>query len=140
MDYLAVSNKKLKIKSQLKEATENDNELYVLKEIINSGWPEKKEDVPKSVRTYHTFRAELTTQNCIVFKGERIVNLQSTHNDMLSEYTMDMLVFKAVCRNERNFVWPTMSYDMENYVRMSNRKNRFCRTTREIVTVDRYSN
>jgi hypothetical protein len=35
--------------AQLKEATKNDNELCALKQIIKTGWPESKEDVPKPI-------------------------------------------------------------------------------------------
>jgi hypothetical protein len=81
IQYLAVSTEKI---AQLKEATKNDNELCALKQIIKTGWPESKEDVPKPIHLYYTFREELTFQDGIIFKGERIVVPQSVRNDMLS--------------------------------------------------------
>lgn len=81
IQYLAVSTEKI---AQIKEATKNDNELCTLKQIIKTGWPESKEDVPKPIHLYYTFREELTFQDGIIFKGERIVVPQSVRNDMLS--------------------------------------------------------
>jgi hypothetical protein len=51
IQYLAVSTEK---NAQLKEATKNDNELCAFKQIIKTGWPESKEDVPKPIHRLGT--------------------------------------------------------------------------------------
>ena len=66
IQYLAVSTEKI---AQLKEATKNDNELCALKQIIKTGWSESREDVPRPIHLYYTFREELTFQDRIIFKG-----------------------------------------------------------------------
>ena len=115
VDYLAVSSERL---SQLKQATESDNELCVLKGIIKTGWPETKEELPKSIRIYHTFRDELTTQDGIVFKGERIVVPHSIRNNMLSRIHNGHVGIQGCMRRAKETLyWPKMSSDIENYVR-----------------------
>ena len=70
IQYLAVSTERI---AQLKEATKNDNALCALKQIIKTGWPESKYDVPKPIRLNHTFREELTFQYGIIFKGQYLI-------------------------------------------------------------------
>ena len=51
----------------------SDPELTALREIIYSGWPEKRKQVPVSLRKYWAYRDELTIENGLVLKGERVI-------------------------------------------------------------------
>ena len=59
--------------TRMQRATEEEEDLRDLKTVIRHGWPLRKEDVPVKVRDYFPFRDELTMQNGLIFKGERLV-------------------------------------------------------------------
>ena len=58
---------------QIKQQTEADGHLQELARIIKEGWPSKQADVPSPLRVYYPFRDELTVQNGIILKGERLI-------------------------------------------------------------------
>lgn len=68
--YLPVSSERLKA---IQRATELDRELQTLKNMILQGWPEVKEHVPLEVAMYFHNRDELSVQNGVIFRGERVV-------------------------------------------------------------------
>ena len=58
---------------EIRTATDEDNELRSLKEIIYVGWPQSRSDVHRVLLQYWNFRDELSIDNGIVTKGTRIV-------------------------------------------------------------------
>ena len=58
---------------QNKQQTEADGHLQELARIIKERWPSKQADVPSPLRVYYPFRDELTVQNGIILKGERLI-------------------------------------------------------------------
>ena len=59
--------------NQLRIATQEDDELAMLKHIIMQGWPSTIKGVPNVLQPYWTFREELTVNDGLVLKGTRIV-------------------------------------------------------------------
>ena len=59
--------------TQIKEATEGDEDMHTLKTIIRQGWPETKDKIPESLVLYFSFCDELTIQDGFIFKGEQLV-------------------------------------------------------------------
>ena len=55
-----------------RKKTELDEGLQQLKHIIKIGWPETKE-VPSEIGRYFDFREELSIQDDILFKGNRVI-------------------------------------------------------------------
>ena len=68
--------------TRTQRATEEDAALRDLKTVIRHGWPLRKEDVPVKVRDYFPFRDELTVQNGLIFKGERLAVPTSSREEM----------------------------------------------------------
>jgi len=69
---------------EIKSATEVDAELQALVPIITQGWPERRAEVPSQLQVYFPFREELSVQEGVVFKGERIVvpsSLKTRHDE-----------------------------------------------------------
>ena len=56
-----------------KKKTEFDEGLQQLKHIIKNGWPETKEEVSSEIRGYLNFKEELSIQDGILFKGNRVI-------------------------------------------------------------------
>jgi hypothetical protein len=64
------------------------------------------------------FREELTFQDGIIFKGERIVVPQSVRNDMLSRiHNGHVGIQDCLRRAKESLYWPRMYRDIENFVR-----------------------
>ena len=59
--------------NQMRIATQEDDELALLKHIITHGWPSTIREVPIEMQPYWTFREELTVEDGIVLKGAQIV-------------------------------------------------------------------
>ena len=55
---------------QIKRDTERDDVLQRLKEVIQRGWPDQKQDLPTTLHPYYSYRDELSVYDGLVFKGE----------------------------------------------------------------------
>lgn len=77
LTYLPVSNDTLNL---IKVATEADYSMGRLKTIIREGWPETKDSVRTELHPFFLFRDELSFQDGLVFKGERLVIPASIQN------------------------------------------------------------
>ena len=88
MNYLPISEARL---LQVQRETEQDESLQVLKAVIQHGWPENKSTLPLLASPYFDMRDELSVQDGLIFKGERVVVpkparsglLKSIHNSHL---------------------------------------------------------
>ena len=68
--FLPVSNARLR---EIQQATENDDGLRILKDVILRGWPIERSQVPAQITPYFSMRDELSLQDGVIFRGERIV-------------------------------------------------------------------
>ena len=58
----------------IRDSTEQDSTLQVVKSVIQQGWPHKC-DVPHPAMPYYHFRDELAVTDGLLFRGERLVFL-----------------------------------------------------------------
>ena len=68
---------------QLREATQADDMLAILKYTINQGWPSSIKDVPSKIQPFWTFQEELTIEDGLILKGTRIVIPSKKQDDIL---------------------------------------------------------
>lgn len=114
IQYLPVSEPTL---TAIQQATESDATLRELKTTIRRGWPATKAEVSANISGYFTFRDELSLQNGLVFKGERLVIPMSVKADMLAKIHRSHIGIQGCLRRAREVVyWPGMSKDVEDYV------------------------
>ena len=57
---------------EIKKSTCNDDVLQELKEVIQTGWPEDKQDLPAVLAPYFSFIDEMSVYDGLVFKEERL--------------------------------------------------------------------
>ena len=69
--------------NQLRLATQEDDELVLLKHTIIQGWPSTIKEVPNILQTYQTFCEELTVEHDLLLKGTRIVISNKKHEVVL---------------------------------------------------------
>ena len=58
---------------QIRIATQEDDELVLLKHTITQGWQSNIKEVTSIIQSYWTFREELTIEDGIILKDTRIV-------------------------------------------------------------------
>lgn len=114
IQYLPVSEPTL---IAIQQATESDPTLRELKRTIRQGWPATKAGVSANISGYFTFRDELSLQNGLVFKGERLVIPMSVKADMLAKIHRSHIGIQGCLRRAREVAyWPGMNKDVEDYV------------------------
>ena len=57
----------------MRVSTQADDELALLKHTIMQGWPSSIKHVPPVLQPYWTFKEELTVEDGLILKGNRIV-------------------------------------------------------------------
>ena len=101
----------------IQQAKESDPTLWELKTTIRQGWPLTNEDISTNVKDYFPFREELSLQNRLVFKGERLVIPASVRGDMLTKIHASHIGIQGCLRRAREVLyWPGMNKDIENHV------------------------
>ena len=68
---------------EIRTSTRDDEVLQQLKEVIQTGWPEKKQELPAVLAPYLSFRDELSVYDGLVFKGERLQMRPKTKKERL---------------------------------------------------------
>ena len=111
---LAISEESL---TMIKQATEVDNDLEKLKTVIRQGWPETKDHVPPGVAEYFNFRDELSIQNGLIFKGERLVIPHGVRSHMKARIHASHIGVQGCLRRARDSVyWPGMTKELTEYI------------------------
>ena len=54
---------------EIRQATQIDDELALLKHTIMTGWPTNIREIPQILHPYWTFREELTIKDSLILKG-----------------------------------------------------------------------
>ena len=67
----------------MRTATQEDDELALLKHTTTHGWPSTIREVPSEIQPYQTFREELTVEDGIIMKGTWIVEPHKKHQATL---------------------------------------------------------
>lgn len=70
LQYLPVKDETL---CQIQNLSQEDAILKTLACVIKQGWPESKLYLPLEVQDHFPFKEELTLQNGVIFKGDRVV-------------------------------------------------------------------
>ena len=101
--------------SQLRADTEC--ELKVLKQIIMSGWPEDKSQIPVEALPYWKHRAELTIVDGFILKGNQIVIPPSSRKHLLYLiHSTHLGIVKCKQRAREVVYWPNMSKEIEELI------------------------
>lgn len=102
VQYLPVSESTQNV---IRTATESDPVMKALKTTIREGWPEKKDLLPPGVKDYFPFREELTLQNGLVFKGERLVVPESAREEMKARIHGSHIGIQGCLRRAREVLY-----------------------------------
>ena len=114
MNYLPISEARL---LQIQRETEQDESLQVLKAVIQHGWSENKSTLPLLASPYFDMRDELSVQDGLIFKGERVVVPKAARSGLLKRIHNSHLGVNGCLNRARECLyWPGMTGDIKNYV------------------------
>ena len=114
LQYLPVKDETL---CQIQNLTQEDAILKTLAGVIKQGWPESKLHLPPEVQDYFPFKEELTLQNGVIFKGDRVVIPFQMRAELKRKLDSSHLGVQACQRRAREaFYWPGMYKEIEEYV------------------------
>ncbi|KAJ8356687.1 hypothetical protein SKAU_G00194810 [Synaphobranchus kaupii] len=108
IDYLPITDKRL---HAIRSATKEDTKLQRLTEMILTGWPKNKYDIPTDIRHYHSFQDELSFQDGIVFRGERAVIPDDLRADITERVHSSHLGVEGCIRRAKECVYWQGMYD-----------------------------
>ena len=114
VQYLPITEQRLQ---QIKEYTSSDEHLQQLRAVIMDGWPTEKKDLPHQVAPYFPYRDELSVQDGLVFRGERVVIPTDLRQTLKERVHSSHLGIEGCLRRARECLfWPNMNADLKEYI------------------------
>ena len=102
---------------KIKAETQADEELQTLTKIIHGGWPANRVNVPESIRQYFNVRDELTVDDGLVYRSDRLVVPTALRREMLEKAHQGHVGMEGCLRRIRDALyWPNMSSQMRSLV------------------------
>jgi hypothetical protein len=111
---LAITEQRLK---EIQQHTESDTQLQKLKHVIQFGWPEMKYGVSHDTSIYFDVRDELTVQNGLIFKSERVVIPKALRLDMTRKIPSSHIGVGCLRRARENRYWPGITLKLKTLFR-----------------------
>ena len=103
--------------NQLRLATQEDDELVLLKQTITQGWSSTIKEVPNVIQPYRTFHEEVTVEYGLVLKGTRTVILSKKHEAVLKLIHEGHLgLSKCKLHTKDTVYWPDLNDQLEKLV------------------------
>jgi hypothetical protein len=103
--------------TDIQEKTDQDPVLMVLKETIISGWPKDVKELPEEIRSFWSFRDELSVENGLIMKGQQIVIPKSAQTNILTQLHTAHLGQEKTKLLAREFVyWININKDIDRQI------------------------
>ena len=103
--------------AKFQDETRKDQELQQVKSYIHKGWPENAKFLTPNITPYFHIRDELTTQDGLVFRGDRILILRSLRKQMLLELHSAHQGIESTTRRARDTVyWPHLNQELKDHI------------------------
>ena len=102
---------------QIRQATQDDDTMALLKHTITFGWPSTVQELPKELQAYWTFREEMTVENGLILKATKIVIPLTMRESVLQQLHDGHLGFTK-CYNctKQTVYWPNLRKELEDLV------------------------
>ena len=112
--FLPIREERLK---QLREATESDNVLQSLQQTVLNGWPDRKDAVPLCLTPFYHVRDEISLQNGLLFRGERVIVPRAMQRVMMDLVHSSHLGVELCLRRARECLyWVGMTSQLREYM------------------------
>ena len=104
-------------KNAIRVETSKDEDLQALVQVVQKGWPEMKAALPAPVKPYFQLRDELSVQDGVLFRGNRVIIPRSTRADTLKKIHQSHIGINGCLRRACECLyWPSMSAEVKNYI------------------------
>lgn len=114
VQFLLIREERLK---KLKEETKFDKTLQKLTMTAVNGWPEDKHEVPAEILPFYSFRDEITIQDGLLFKGERVIVPTSLRPEMKQAVHSTHLGMEGCLKRAReSLYWPGMNAEIRQFI------------------------
>uniref|UniRef100_A0A2A4J5K1 RNA-directed DNA polymerase n=1 Tax=Heliothis virescens TaxID=7102 RepID=A0A2A4J5K1_HELVI len=105
-------------KQELISETLKDEELVQLCDSVKYGWPDKINKVPDSIKYYFRFREEITVDNNLLFKNDRLIIPKSIRLSIIKQLHEGHLGCTKMKQTARKcYYWPNMDLHIEEFVK-----------------------
>ena len=102
---------------EIRQATQADDELVLLKHTVMTGWPNNIKELPQVLHPYQTFRKELTIENGIILKGTQIVIPSKKREAILKQiHDSHLGLTKCKMHAKQAVYWPGLNDQLEQLV------------------------
>ena len=102
---------------EIRQATQTDDELALLKHTIMTSWPANIREIPQVLHPYWTFHEELTIKDGLVLKGTRIIIPTKKREAILRQIHDSHLGFTKckLCAKQAVY-WPGLNDQLEQLI------------------------
>ena len=102
---------------EIRQATQTDDELALLKHTIMTGWPTNIREVPQILHPYWTFHEELTIEDGLILKGTRIIIPTKMHKAILKQiHDSHLGLTKCKLRAKQAVYWLGLNEHLEQLI------------------------
>ena len=113
-EYIPLTERRL---LELRSAMKEDRSMQQLQQVIVEGWPKDKIHLDPEVRPYFSMQNEMTVQDGLIFRGNRVVVLMTQRAVLKEMLHSTHLGIEGCCRRARECLyWPNMNSDIRDYV------------------------
>ena len=103
--------------NQFHTETTQDEELALLKHIVQTGWPHDIHDLPKEIQPYWTFHEEMTIEDGLLLKGTHIIIPQALCKEMIQHlHTGHLGLEKCQNRTKQFMYWPGLYDELKDLI------------------------
>ena len=115
VDFVRFSDERIQ---ELRNKTKDDHVFRTLSETIVTGWPETIKELPTRIRSYWSFRDELSVEDGILLKGTRVIIPESMQSFILDRLHYGHLgIEKTRLRAKDSVYWININRDIETTVK-----------------------
>ena len=113
----------------IKQESERDPQMLMLKELIIQGWPKDIKQCPLPLCSYWNYRDELSIVDGIVVKGSHIIIPPKYQPELLSLLHDDSLlgIDKCIQHAKGSIYWPSITEDMKSIINKCEKCLAHCR-------------
>jgi len=103
--------------ARIHQETKDDPALSKLTSVITQGWPQTIKELPTILRPFWAYRDELSVEDGIILKGERVVIPSSMKAEILNQlHIAHQGIEKTKLRARDSVYWNQMNNDIEKMI------------------------
>ena len=114
--FLPISDQRLQ---EIRRETGKVKTLQIFKTVILQGWSGERKDAPVQVTPYFSVRDELSVQDGLIFRSERVVVPQGLRQDIRQRIHSSHMRYESCLRHARECVfWSKMNAEIKEMITM----------------------